>query len=574
MIEELIRDAGAGGLLVRPGSASSHGVRVPEEDLIGYFRTVSRVPLAVAVEGGSPGPPSADASPAAEQGLSAVGDPPSADEYWPGGPAFRDYPGPLTLAAADSDSLSGQLGETLSSMYGRTGARLVLTPASELSLPLPMRDRFAAHGILLLENQSPAPGETEGSHKLTGTGGLEGVTVIPAYGEPESIRTEFGSRLLWEAADTVEINRTARSVLAFKYWAGLQQALHAESALTEATTTEAATTEDCASCHESGALVRELYARSLTVLNNRGSLIPLRGLDTLRIACLSINPALPASAGEDPLPPSADESYGPFQEMASRYTRVDPYRWTPGSNGADSLLEVLAGYDVVLAGTGPGVSSREEEGIRNLLSSLAGKTQLITVLYGIPDRSGFMEALGSSDGLVLAYRHTELTEQLAAQLIFGGIGGNGKLPRSIDGLFLAGSGIPTPGGLRLQYALPESAGVSSALLNRKIDSVVLRGLEAGAFPGCEVIAARNGMVIFHKTYGYQTYDRRIEVREGDLYDLASVTKVSGPLAGLMVLEGMGRFSHNDLLGKYVPAMRGSDKADLWLKDILAHQAGL
>ena len=586
LIEELIRDAGAGGLLVRPGTASSPEVRISNEDLIRYFRSVSRVPLAVALEGGAAGTPSPDPS-AEDQDLSAEDQDLSAEGgYWPGGPAFRDFPGPWTLAAAGSDSLAGQLGEALSRLYSRTGAQLVLTPASGLSLPSLMKDRFAGHGILLLENPSPAPGDSEGSRRLAEAGGLEGVTVVPAYRDPERIRAEFGALLLREAADTAAINRTARRVLAFKYWAGLQQELQAENALKqdaleEEAPEEDAPTEDCASCHESAALVRELYARSLTVLSNRQGLIPLRGLDTLRIACLSIDPDLTPAAGQDP-----------FQEMASRYTRVDPFRWKPGKSGADSLLEALAGYDVVLVGTGPGATPREGEGIRDLLSALAGETQLITVLFGDPDRTGdwegplfaegtgssegtgFMEAMGSSGGLVLAYRHTELTGQLAAQLIFGGIGGNGKLPCTIDTRFQAGSGIPTPGGLRLQYAPPESAGISSVLLNHKIDSVVLGGLQAGAFPGCEVIAARNGKVIFHKTYGYQTYDQRIEVRKGDLYDLASVTKVSGPLAGLMVLEGMGRFSHNDLLGKYVPAMRGSDKAGLWLKDILAHQAGL
>ena len=145
---------------------------------------------------------------------------------------------------------------------------------------------------------------------------------------------------------------------------------------------------------------------------------------------------------------------------------------------------------------------------------------------------------------------------------------------AIGDAYPAGSGIRTDGGLRLQYALPENAGLSSAFLDRRIDSIVGAGLKAGAYPGCEVMAARNGKVIFHRSYGYHTYDRRKEVRKQDLYDLASVTKVSAPLAGLMVLEGMGRFSYTDRLGMYTPAMKRSDKADLPLKDILAHQAGL
>ncbi len=56
------------------------------------------------------------------------------------------------------------------------------------------------------------------------------------------------------------------------------------------------------------------------------------------------------------------------------------------------------------------------------------------------------------------------------------------------------------------------------------------------------MAARKGIVVFSKTYGYQTYDNRTAVREDDLFDLASVTKVSATLPGLMMLESEGKFS--------------------------------
>jgi CubicO group peptidase (beta-lactamase class C family) len=167
-----------------------------------------------------------------------------------------------------------------------------------------------------------------------------------------------------------------------------------------------------------------------------------------------------------------------------------------------------------------------------------------------------------------------MTERLAAQLVFGAIGGKGKLPVAIGDRYLAGHGIETPGGLRLQYGYPENAGLCSQELNRSIDSIVAGGLDAGAYPGCQVIIARKGTVVFHKAYGYHSYEKRIEVRKNDLYDLASVTKISGPLSGLMLLEGMGNFSYQDRLGDYCAAMKGSDKAKLELKDVLAHRAGL
>ena len=73
------------------------------------------------------------------------------------------------------------------------------------------------------------------------------------------------------------------------------------------------------------------------------------------------------------------------------------------------------------------------------------------------------------------------------------------------------------------------------------------GLQAKAYPGCEVIAARKGIVVFHKTYGYHTYDNRIAVEKGDLYDLASVTKISTSLPGLMLLDTEDKFTLTTLL---------------------------
>lgn len=499
LIDELVREHGVGGLVFSTGTAASSYAQAFE----------SRVPLAVAMDEGRR-------------------DPPGSKGFWPGSPALQEFPGPWTLGAVGNDLLIQELGDILSRKYRLMGAQLVMTPASEIPLPSLLQDRFSAYHILHLEKQGKD---------------LEGISVIDVDKEADTVRARIASLLEWEAADTSDINQVARKVLAMKYWTGLHQARQNESAAEEELSPE------------TDALIRDIYANSLTVLNNRGDVIPLKGLALLKIACISLK-------GEAP-PGSGQGSLTPFQDMAANYTRIDQFCWYPGMTGEDSLLEKLGDYDVVLAGIYPGAAY----GANNFISSLSEKSQVISVCFGDP-------GILSSDGLILAYRYNNFTEELSAQLIFGAIGGQGKLPQAIPDSYPAGSGIATPGGLRLQHAYPENAGVSSDLLNHKIDSVIEEGLQAGAFPGCEVIAARRGKVIFHKTYGYQTFHGRSEVRKEDLYDLASVTKISGPLSGLMLLEGMGRFSHMDRLGKYAPAMQGSDKAELRLQDILTHQAGL
>ncbi len=350
-------------------------------------------------------------------------------------------------------------------------------------------------------------------------------------------------------ADSIEFQ--ARQVLALKYWI-TQQELEAGKEMQGAIAAEGP---------QLAAFTRDLYANSLTVLNNQNQVIPVKDLGNTGIACLAVN----------------QQGMTGFQKMAGQYTRTENYFWAPGNENKDELIKQLSTYDLVIAGVYPGQLAEETEAF---LSSLKQETKLILVWFG--DATGLEQYLGFAssgtsrepEGLILAHNQKPITQGLAAQLIFGAISGSGRLPEAIGDRYPAGHGITTPGGLRLQYGFPENAGLDSRFLHHAIDSIVTGGLEAGAYPGCQVIIARKGTVIFQKSYGYHTYEKRIEVRNNDLYDLASVTKISGPLPGLMLLEGMGMFSYQNQLGDYCTAMKGSDKADLELKDVLAHRAGL
>ena len=54
----------------------------------------------------------------------------------------------------------------------------------------------------------------------------------------------------------------------------------------------------------------------------------------------------------------------------------------------------------------------------------------------------------------------------------------------------------------------------------------------------------------HETYGWHTYAKEKPVLHDDIYDLASVTKVTSPLAGLMKLHDEGKFGIDEPFGSY------------------------
>lgn len=381
-----------------------------------------------------------------------------------------------------------------------------------------------------------------------------GMDVLEYVTDPELAIKTITDRIRLGEITQQTIDEKCRKVLAAKYWAGLSspQPVVTENINTDLSSVSIAT------------LIRDLYANALTVINNDNEIIPVQHLERVKIATLAIN----------------SSNVTDYQKRLGKYAPASHFFIdTLNSVNTGRLLKKLEAYDLVIAGVF-GTDQKASlnfgipDGLNDFLEKLNAEKRCIITYFGNPYAVAKLDGIQKSSGLIIAYQENAYTEDLAAQLIFGGTGAKGSLPVTINSKYPAGYGITTTGGLRLGYGPPESAGLNSSYLNRKIDSIAWHGINAGAYPGCEIMVARKGIVIFQKIYGYQTYDNRIAVLEDDLFDLASVSKITGPLPGLMKLNEEGRFSPEETLGHYLPYFRKSDKADLLMKDILAHQAGL
>ncbi|MEX0275165.1 MAG: serine hydrolase domain-containing protein [Flavobacteriaceae bacterium] len=117
--------------------------------------------------------------------------------------------------------------------------------------------------------------------------------------------------------------------------------------------------------------------------------------------------------------------------------------------------------------------------------------------------------------------------------------------------------------------------MDSLRLYQRVDSIITNGIKESAFPGAQILVAHKGQVFFHKSYGFHTYDSIQPVTNTDLYDLASITKITAPLPALMKLIGEGVLDLDKPFSTYWRSWRGQkDKKDITLREILAHQAGL
>lgn len=139
----------------------------------------------------------------------------------------------------------------------------------------------------------------------------------------------------------------------------------------------------------------------------------------------------------------------------------------------------------------------------------------------------------------------------------------------------AGVSLNIPQQGKLTYGLPSEVGLDSSYIHTKVDSIITNGIKNEAFPGAQVLVAKNSRIIFHKAYGFHTYDSLQPTALNDIYDLASVTKITGPLPALMKLVDEGKLDLDKPFSTYWKPWRNiKDKKDLTLREILAHQAGL
>jgi CubicO group peptidase (beta-lactamase class C family) len=348
-----------------------------------------------------------------------------------------------------------------------------------------------------------------------------------------------------------ELDRRVRKILSFKYWSGLDTLKPINTQGLEA------------DLHtmESKALVKKLYISAVTVARNQDKLLPLERLDTLNMASLSIG----LGKGNE------------YQKLLQNYAPITLFEVGEKATQEEYslLLDRLGKYNLVLVdlhkmtqnrGNNYGISASTIQ----FLNRLNTRTKVVLALFGNPySLKNFVEF----KNLIVTYEDNETTRQTVPQVIFGALPANGKLPVTADPIFKNGMGLNLRSLERLQYGIPEEVQISSKKLAR-IDSLVKQIIKDKATPGCQVLVARNNMVVYNKGFGHMSYDSTEPVDEGTLYDLASITKTAATLQAVMYLQERGQIDVNMTAANILPEMHQYDKGDITVEMLLLHQTGM
>ncbi len=309
---------------------------------------------------------------------------------------------------------------------------------------------------------------------------------------------------------------------------------------------------------------RRLIEKSLTVVSNKNELLPIRNLENLRIAAVSIGSNI----------------NNEFQQALSLYTTIDKFR----IGACDDSLAVKKVYDTLRCYNLILLSLHSDdlrvtkhfgvpEKLLDITDSLLTFQPVVATFFTNPYLLRNLKHLDNSAVFVVAYENNAAAQSLTAQMLFGAIPASGKLPVTISKTYHAGIGLEVNPIQRLKYTIPLEAGFSEKALS-KVDSLVQDAIVQKAMPGCEILVARDGKVILQKSYGYQTYYSKQPVVNTDLYDLASLTKIVATVPSVMLLEENHKIDISERLSTYLPVLDTTNKAKLQIEDILLHQAGL
>jgi len=305
-------------------------------------------------------------------------------------------------------------------------------------------------------------------------------------------------------------------------------------------------------------LYGQLMENAITVVKNTSELLPFRELETKNIAYVKLG----------------DSDSSAFLSELKKYTKVHEVKATQ----LPDLLKKLQNYNTVVLGfhksnDNPWKGYKFTTKERHWIQEIARTNTVVLDVFARPYALMDLTSVENIEAIVMSYQNSTIAQQKSAQLLFGAVAAKGKLPVSAGQYFDVGIGETYNRLNNLTYGLPEAVGMDSEQL-KKLDSVAKYAIKEQMTPGIQLLVARKGKVIYHKNFGYHTYQKKNKVDFNDVYDVASLTKILATLPLIMELEEQKILSLNTKISKLLPEYKGTNKADITIKQMLSHYARL
>ncbi len=342
-----------------------------------------------------------------------------------------------------------------------------------------------------------------------------------------------------------------KKVLKYKHWLGLDKPkpIDEENLISDLNDPDAI------------ALYHKLTEAQICVVRDQNKLLPLPTPTTKKIAILAVG--------------TTKTTF--FQEEFEHFARADQYFVTSNTPVAqrNELLTKLMNYDVVLIGLHntskyPGKNYGISSVIPPFIKQLDETSACVLIDFGNPYN---LKNFTTVNSVVMAYQDDAPNHLAAVQALFGVNAVDAILPVNVTDAFKMGQGETIEETGTIKYGFPEDVGIKTESL-KKIDSIANKAIADGGTPGCQVLVAKDGRIIFSKAYGYHTYENKERVTINDLYDVASLTKVAATTLAIMKLTEDSAISLDDKLSDYLKVLDTTNKKEITIREVLTHSSGL
>lgn len=299
---------------------------------------------------------------------------------------------------------------------------------------------------------------------------------------------------------------------------------------------------------------RQAPQPNLTVLlNNYTRLIPLRDLGNRDIAYMG-NLTVPA--------------FVTVADMLERYAPVTRFALPENADMYHDLDEQLKFHNTLIVGLASADLANKR--LLQFISTQAVGKQLILTVFGAGTRLQELDFVHYP--ILWNPELSELSARNAAMSVFGGLACTARLPQSFSARYAVGAGFTTE-QTRLEYANAGVMGIDARRLEANIDAIAEEAIRERATPGAVILIARGGKVIFEKAYGHHTYSGSTPTRVSDLFDMASVTKITATTPTIMRLVERGIINLDSTMGYYLLQAQSTNKNRTKLRDVMLHEAG-
>lgn len=324
-------------------------------------------------------------------------------------------------------------------------------------------------------------------------------------------------------------------------------------------------------------LKQQLYNEAVTMLRNVDETIPLKS--NQKIAMVTIGSTSSSKRFSDAM---TEAGLKPKTYCVSKDKAADAKAWLPELESYDVVVVNILQTNM-FASKDFGITSATVE----FFNKLVAQNDVVLNLFACPYALDRFRINNSVIGLLVGYQDEDEAVDAVSAILTGRQRAHGKLPVSTS-KFKCGEGIvpadfttPMPasapvlkeGSLSIdQTPLPK--GELDVKYERQLDSIARMGIAEGAYPGCQILAMKDGKVIYDKCFGTFTYDSGTKVVPEDVYDIASLTKIFASTLALMKLYEDGLLDINKTMGYYFPYLNESNKGSIKIIDILTHQSGM